>query len=105
VENIKTIKGRNWHPEEKYWSFPSSDGTPGKILEVLEGEKVYVGTSLKPQLNRYIIAKGNVPKQPHVENYHFELLSESHFGGASDPISNMKCQNIFDGGNRWRLKR
>jgi hypothetical protein len=58
VENIKTIKGRNWHPEEKYWSFPSSDGTPGKILEVLEGEKIHKGSSIQfEDLRRKLISR------------------------------------------------
>jgi hypothetical protein len=26
VEKIKTIKGHRWHPEEKHWSLPDSDG-------------------------------------------------------------------------------
>jgi len=25
VEKIKTIKGRKWHPEGKYWSFPNTE--------------------------------------------------------------------------------
>jgi hypothetical protein len=65
VEKIKTIKGHRWHPEEKYWSFPSSNGTLEKILEVFESEKIYIDPSLKPQLNRYVIARDKVPKQSH----------------------------------------
>jgi hypothetical protein len=30
VEKIKTIKRHRWHPEEKYWSFPSSNGVQSK---------------------------------------------------------------------------
>ena len=65
MEKIKTIKGHRWHPEEKYWSFPSSNGTLEKILEVFESEKIYIDPSLKPQLNRYVIARDKVPKQSH----------------------------------------
>ncbi len=33
VEKIKTIEGRTWHKDKKYWSFPNSDGTLDQILE------------------------------------------------------------------------
>jgi len=77
VEKVKTIKGHRWHPEEKCWSFPSSNGTLEKILEVFEGEKIYIDPFLKPQLNRYVIARDKVPKQSHTENCHSELVSHS----------------------------
>jgi len=35
VEKIKTIKRHRWHPEEKYWSFPSSNGFQSKPDEKL----------------------------------------------------------------------
>ena len=47
VEKIKTIRGHRWHPEEKYWSFPNSNGTLEKILEVFEGEKIYIDPALQ----------------------------------------------------------
>jgi len=31
VEKVKTISGRKWHPEEKHWNFPNTDGTLEKI--------------------------------------------------------------------------
>jgi len=77
VEKIKTIKEHRWHPEEKYWSFPNSNGTLEKILEFFEGEKIYIDPSLKPQLNRYAVASDKVQKQSHTENCHSELVSHS----------------------------
>jgi len=77
VEKIKTIRGHRWHPEEKYWSFPNFNGTLEKILKVFEGEKIYIDPSLKPQLNRNIIARDKVPKQSPTENCHSELVSHS----------------------------
>jgi integrase len=47
VEKIKIIKGHRWHPEEKYWSFPNSNGTLEKILEVFEGEKIYIDPAIQ----------------------------------------------------------
>ena len=46
IKKIKTIDGRRWHPEEKYWSFPNEEGTIEQILKVFEGKKVYVDLSL-----------------------------------------------------------
>ncbi|MEO0114381.1 MAG: hypothetical protein ABIK93_02770 [candidate division WOR-3 bacterium] len=42
IEKIKIIKGYNWHPEEKYWSFSNPNGILAKILKVFEGERVYL---------------------------------------------------------------
>jgi len=89
VEKIKTIKGHRCHPEEKYWSFPSSNGTLEKILKVFESEKIYIDPSLKPQLNRYVIARDKVPKQSHTENCHSELVSAS-------PASRFTIYNFED---------
>ncbi len=47
VEKIKTIRGHRWHPEEKYWSFPNSNGTLEKILELFEGEKIYIDPAIQ----------------------------------------------------------
>jgi len=45
-------------------------------LEVFEGEKIYIDPSLKPQLNRYVIARDKVPKQSHTENCHSKQCPE-----------------------------
>jgi len=89
VEKIKTIKGHRWHSEEKYWSFPSSNGTLEKIFKVFESEKIYIDPSLKPQLNRYVIARDKVPKQSHTENCHSELVS-------APPASRFTIYNFED---------
>jgi len=57
-------------------------------LEVFEGEKIYTDSSLKPQLNRYVIARDKVPKQSHTENCHSGLVSESH--SSHSPIYNFE---------------
>jgi len=58
-------------------------------LEVSEGEKIYIDPSLKPQLNRYVIATDKVPKQSHTENCHSELASAS-------PASRFTIYNFQD---------
>jgi hypothetical protein len=47
VQKVKTIDGRKWHPDEKYWSFPDSNSTSEKILEIFEGEKIHLDPALK----------------------------------------------------------
>jgi len=89
VEKIATIKGHRWHPEKKYRSFPNSNGTLEKILDVLEGEKIYINPSSKPQLNRYVIVRDKVPKQSHAENCLSELVSAS-------PASRFTIYNFED---------
>lgn len=46
VEKIKTVKVRQWHDEEKYWSFPYSKTTLNEILVALAGEEVEINPSL-----------------------------------------------------------
>ena len=48
AEKVRTLKGRKWHPEEKYWSVPYSEGTVEKILKVFEGIEVHLDPALKP---------------------------------------------------------
>lgn len=49
VEKVKTIEGHKWHPKEKHWSFPDSDGTLEKILKIFEGEELNIDHALQSQ--------------------------------------------------------
>ncbi|PIQ45253.1 MAG: hypothetical protein COW04_08670 [Deltaproteobacteria bacterium CG12_big_fil_rev_8_21_14_0_65_43_10] len=57
VKKVKTIDGRKWHRDEKYWSFPSSDGTLEKILRVFEGEEIHLDPALQIKLPAPVIAR------------------------------------------------
>ncbi|OPX97378.1 MAG: hypothetical protein A4E58_01433 [Syntrophorhabdus sp. PtaB.Bin006] len=46
VAKIRTVKARQWHDEEKYWSFPYSKTTLNEILAALAGEEVEINPSL-----------------------------------------------------------
>ena len=46
VEKVKTVHGHKWHPAEKYWSFPDSDGTLEKILKTFKGEEIHAHREL-----------------------------------------------------------
>jgi integron integrase len=47
IAKIKTIKGRRWHLDKKYWSFPNSDGKLQEILNVLDGERIRLDPTLQ----------------------------------------------------------
>jgi len=47
VEKVKTIDGRKWHKDEKYWGFPDSDDILKKILKIFEGEEIHLDPALK----------------------------------------------------------
>ncbi|MBI5286122.1 MAG: hypothetical protein HY878_00845 [Deltaproteobacteria bacterium] len=61
VEKVKTIKGRRWHKDGKYWSLPDSDGIIEEILKVFKGEEIHLDPAL--QLPKPVIAKGKTKKQ------------------------------------------
>ena len=46
VVKIKAIEGSRWHPDERCWSIPHSDGIVEKILSTFDGEKVDIDPSL-----------------------------------------------------------
>jgi site-specific recombinase XerD len=48
VEKIKTIPGRWWHAEEKYWTVPASEETVERLLALFAGESVELDPALRP---------------------------------------------------------
>ena len=42
VSKVKTIEGRKWHPDKKYWSFPKTDA----MIENLR----FCSTSRRPEV-------------------------------------------------------
>jgi len=47
VVKIKTISGRKWHPDEKYWSVPNNSETVNKIFKLFENENLEIDPDLK----------------------------------------------------------
>jgi integron integrase len=47
VTRIKTVNGRRWHPDGKYWSFPDSEEALNEVLSALGGEEVEIDPSLQ----------------------------------------------------------
>ena len=48
VAKIKTVAGRRWHQEERYWTVPHTDGTLRHLLALLAGKPVEMDPSLRP---------------------------------------------------------
>ena len=66
VVKVKTIDGRRWHPVEKHWSFPDTNGTLEKILKVFEGEEIHIDPALQAQKpSTSVIARTGATKQSH----------------------------------------
>lgn len=98
VEKIRTIEGRKWHKDKRYWSFPNTDGTLKKILDVFKGENIHLDPALqaKPSTSVItehpehvekvkgspspVIARHEVPKQSlhNFEDLRRELLSRKY---------------------------
>ena len=61
IAKIKTIPGRRWHPEEKCWSVPDSDGILDKLLSLFAGEQLEINSSRQP-------ARAKPPRRREVPN-------------------------------------
>jgi integrase len=40
VEKIKTVRGKAWVPEGKYWTVPESENAVEQLMELFKGERV-----------------------------------------------------------------
>ena len=47
VAKVKSIEGRRWHPDKKYWSFPYSEDILKNILSVFKNENIYLDSTLQ----------------------------------------------------------
>ena len=65
VAKIKSIPGRRWHPEEKCWSVPRSEGIVERLLSLFKGEWVEVDPSLRP-LKAEPLYRREASKQPQI---------------------------------------
>jgi len=77
VAKVKTIPGRKWHPEKKYWSFPNTDGTLEKILKAFEGEEVHIDSALHVK-NAPSPIVGESKGEEYLKDLRRELLSRKY---------------------------
>ncbi|MDP2753502.1 MAG: phage integrase N-terminal SAM-like domain-containing protein, partial [Nitrospirota bacterium] len=80
VAKVKTIEGRKWHKDKKYWSFPNTDGTIEKILEVFKGEEIHIDPALQAELSSSSISYSPTLAKPS----YFPPLEKGGEGGFSD---------------------
>ena len=52
VEKIKAFSGSWWHPKEKHWTVPYSDGVIEKLLSIFGEEEIELDPSLQPAKKR-----------------------------------------------------
>ncbi len=68
IAEIKTIRGHRWHPDTKYWSFPSGDDNFRRILSVFDGERIGIDPALRARegcfddLRKELVARKYSPK-------------------------------------------
>lgn len=79
VAKIKTIEGRRWHPAEKHWSFPDTDGMLEKILKVFGDKEFQIDPALKVNLPRTSsIHYGAELEESQFEDLRRELVSRKY---------------------------
>ena len=74
VSKVKTIDGRQWHPDEKHWSFPNKDGILEKILKVFGDKEVEIDPVLKTAASKIKDTPSPLEGEGQGEGYHFEDL-------------------------------
>jgi len=75
IAKVKSIPGHRWHPDDKCWSFPHTNGIMAKILKVFEGEEIRIDSVLQSQLSTPVIARHPEPVEgPKQSSYNFEDL-------------------------------
>ncbi|MBP9044363.1 MAG: hypothetical protein KBG49_12825, partial [Spirochaetes bacterium] len=60
VKKIKAIKGGRWYPDEKYWSFPNTNGILEKIFKVFESEEINLDSALQSHHPSPLIVKDKI---------------------------------------------
>jgi len=71
---VKTIDGRQWHPDEKHWSFPNKDDILEKILKVFGDKEVEIDPVLKTAASKIKDTPSPLEGEGQGEGYHFEDL-------------------------------
>ena len=109
VATAKTIPGHRWHPGEKHWSFPNTDGTLENILKVFEGEEIHLSPELQAQLPSPVIASpdkiGTKQSQETIKIPSLAKRGEGRFSDKTDPSVSPLTKEGMKGGLFDDLKR
>ena len=95
IAKIKTIEGYGWHPKEKCWSVPYSDGIIEKILSIFSEEEVEIDPSLYfKNLRRELSSRKYRPKT--IKTYiHFNEDLLKFYGKNPDGITNSDVKDYL----------
>jgi site-specific recombinase XerD len=96
VAKIKTIPGRRWHPEEKHWTVPYTDGVLKELQALFRDERVEIDRALLPfeeilkktleEVKRELILRGYSPRTRKIYLGHVRRFLE-HFEKAPEEIT------------------
>ena len=103
VQKVRTIEGRKWQQDKKYWSFPDTDGTLEKILEVFEGEKIRIDPALQNELSRPSISQNPSLAKPSTQSPSLVKRGEGRF--SDKKLSIITPYNNFEDLRRKLISR
>ncbi|NCO68393.1 MAG: hypothetical protein COY75_05465 [Nitrospirae bacterium CG_4_10_14_0_8_um_filter_41_23] len=97
VQKVRTIEGRKWHQDKKYWSFPDTDETltPHSPLNlrgdegglVFKGEKIHLDPALQNKLKTplsHCEPKAKQSQKDYTDNPSIPPLEKGGKGGFED---------------------
>lgn len=104
VEKIKMIPGKRWHPEEKHWTVPSTDGMVERLVSLFEGERVEVDPALHQDWETIRRILGDVENELTLRRYsprtHEAYLGHlkrflNHFGRDAETLDSAEVKDYF----------
>jgi site-specific recombinase XerD len=104
VEKIKTIPGKWWHPEGKYWTVPSTAGMVERLVALFEGERVEVDPALHRDWETIRRILGAVENEltlrrysPRTHEAYLEHLKRflNHFGKDAETLDGAELRDYF----------
>ncbi len=99
VAKVKTIKGRKWYKDRRYWSFPNTNVTLEMMPKAFEAEEIYIDPILQAKKVSSPIA-GDGYK---FEDLHREYISRIYTQVNTKDIGRIKSPldslNLKEGGD------
>ena len=104
VEKIKTIPGRRWHPEEKYWTVPAGTGMVERLVSLFAGDRIEVDPALHRDWDAIKSILTAVENELTLRRYsprtHEAYLGHlrrflNHFGRAAETLTGDEVREYF----------
>ncbi len=70
IEKVKTIPGRRWHPQEKYWGFPNERKNLESLKAIFSNKELVISSGLQKQYRDLSLSTGQAQ---HVDSLIREL--------------------------------